>query len=156
MLSELEIAELFDTELRVAPITSLRSLEYVLKEVQLFSTSDERRRVLQEIEQAFRPRDQDQYDTEETTLSIGVKKLLSLTEMARQDPAQAGERLVLSLTEQAMGYSALPPQRQPRRIKAEGSPNAEQAMGYSALPPQRQPRRIEAEGLPNAMDYYGV
>jgi len=105
MLSELEVTELFDTELRIAPITSLLSLEHVLKEVQLFPTSDELRSVMQEIEQAFRPRDQGQYDTGETTLSIGVKKLLSLTEMARQDPAGAGRSLVFSLKDQAMGYN---------------------------------------------------
>jgi len=131
VLSELEVTELFDTALRVAPITSLSSLEYVLKEVQLFPTSDERRRVMQEIEQAFRPRSQDQYDTEETTLSIGVKKLFSLTEMARQDPAGAGRSLVSSLKEQAMGYNGPPPQ-------------------------DVQPRRIEGEETSNPMDYYGV
>jgi vesicle-fusing ATPase len=118
MLSELEITELFDTELRVAPITSLRSLEFVLKEVQLFPTSEERRVIMQDIEQAFRPRGQDQYDTGETTLSIGVKKLLSLTEMARQDPAGAGNSLIVSLKEQAAGYNGPPPQVR-QRIKAE-------------------------------------
>lgn len=119
MLSELEVTELFDTELRVAPITSLPALEYVLKEVQLFPTSDERRWVMQEIEQAFRPRDQEQYDTGETSLSIGVKKLLSLTEMARQDPMGAGKSLVFSLREQAMGYNGAAPQGvRPRRITA--------------------------------------
>ena len=131
MLSELEVTELFDTELRVAPITSLHSLEHVLKEVQLFPTSDERRWVMQEIEQAFRPRDQEQYDAGETTLSIGVKKLFSLTEMARQDPAGAGKSLVFSLKEQAMGYNGPPPQN----VK---------------------PRRITAEESPSPMDYYGV
>jgi vesicle-fusing ATPase len=131
MLSELEVTELFDTELRIAPITSLLSLEHVLKEVQLFPTSDERRWVMQEIEQAFRPRDQEQYDTGETTLSIGVKKLLGLTEMARQDPAGAGRSLVFSLKEQAMGYNGLPPQ-------------------------VVQPRSRKAEETPGPMEYYGV
>lgn len=127
MLSELEVTELFDTELRVAPITTLLSLEYVLKEVQLFPTSDERRWVMQEIEQAFRPRDQEQYDTGETTLTIGVKKLLSLTEMARQDPMGAGKSLVSSLREQAMGYNGPPPQQ--RRIKAEETSSARDYSG---------------------------
>jgi len=131
MLSELEVTELFDTEMRVAPITSLRSLEYVLKEVQLFPTSDERRSVMQEIEQAFRPRDQEQYDTEETNLSIGVKKLFSLTEMARQDPTGVGKSLVFSLKEQAMGYNG-------------------------PLPQDVRPRRTKAEETPGPMDYYGV
>ena len=131
MLSELEVTELFDTELRIAPITSLLSLEHVLKEVQLFPTSDEQGWVMQEIEQAFRPRDQGQGDTEETTLSIGVKKLLSLTEMARQDPAGVGRSLVFSLKEQAMGYNGLPPQ-------------------------DVRPRRIKTEGTSGPMEYYGV
>jgi len=131
MLSELEVTELFDTELRVAPITSLLSLEHVLKEVQLFPASDERRRVMQEIEQAFRPRDQEQYDTGETTLSIGVKKLLGLTEMALQDPAGAGKSLVSILKEQAMGYNGPPPQA-------------------------AQPRRMKAEEASGPLDYYGV
>ena len=46
VLTDLGLNEVFDSEMRVPPIASLQALEVVLKEVQLFSTSDARRRAV--------------------------------------------------------------------------------------------------------------
>ncbi|PVF99964.1 AAA-domain-containing protein [Serendipita vermifera] len=115
MVEELEMAELFDTELRIAPITALPALEAVLDEVQLLEEPSERQEVMAGIDEAFRPRTRDEQSIYgDTKLTIGVKKLLNLTEMARLDPGQVGARLVSSLIEQASGGVSAPPRR--RRV----------------------------------------
>ena len=90
MLTEMQMTEVFDSEIRVPPISSLRPLERVLKEVQLFSSSDERRRAINMLEQAG--------FGGEGRLNVGVKKLLSVIEMARQD-----ENVAEKLTSALMG-----------------------------------------------------
>ncbi|KAG8858031.1 transport between ER and Golgi ATPase protein [Serendipita sp. 411] len=116
MVEELEMSELFDTELRVAPVTSLRAVETIMDEVQLLQDPSERRQVMQDIQQAFQPRTRDEQSIYgETKLSIGVKKLLNLTEMARLDPGQVGARLVSSLIDQAAGGATAPPAQGRRR-----------------------------------------
>jgi len=126
MVEELEMAELFDSELRIAPLISLRALEKVLDEVQLLEEPSERRQFMSDVEQAFQPRTMDEQNLYgETKLSIGVKKLLNLTEMARLDPGQVGARLVSSLIEQAAGGAAVPPRRRrvaPPPMEGEVSP----------------------------------
>jgi vesicle-fusing ATPase len=125
MVEELEMAELFDTELRIAPVTSLRALEAVLDEVQLLQEPHERRQVMGDIDDAFRPRTRDEQSIYgDTKLTIGVKKLLNLTEMARLDPGQVGARLVSSLIEQASGGASAPPRRRraPEPTEDEMSP----------------------------------
>ena len=83
------MSETFDSELRVPPLSSLRSLEFVLREVDLFRNSDQRRSAMGMLEQAG--------FAEEGRLMIGIKKLLSVVEMARQEPEETAERLVLAL-----------------------------------------------------------
>ncbi|KAG9000183.1 transport between ER and Golgi ATPase protein [Tulasnella sp. JGI-2019a] len=89
MLTEMQMIEIFDSQIRVPPISSLRSLEIVLKEVELFRSSDERRRAMGMLEQAG--------FAGEGKLNVGVKKLLSVIEMARQEPEEVSERLVTAL-----------------------------------------------------------
>ncbi len=43
-LTELQLTDLFDAELRVPPISSISALEYVLKEVELFKDGRELKR----------------------------------------------------------------------------------------------------------------
>lgn len=77
------------------PISNLKALEYVLRDVKLFPSSDERRQAVQMLGEAgFAASSKD-----ETMhgLHIGVKKLLSIIEMARQEPDKAAERLVGAL-----------------------------------------------------------
>jgi len=109
MVEELEMAERFDAELYIPPITSLRALSTVLDEVQLLQDDRERNQVMSDVEVAFRPVTRDEMALyEETKLSIGVKKLLNLTEMARLDPDQVGGRFVSSLIEQSRGAATVP------------------------------------------------
>lgn len=78
--------------MRVPPISNLKALEYVLRDVKLFSTGDERRQAVQMLGEAgFAASSQDESIR---GLHIGIKKLLSIIEMARQEPDKAAERLV--------------------------------------------------------------
>jgi vesicle-fusing ATPase len=74
MLSDMQMTEIFDAEIRVPPISNLAALERVLAAVEL--PSGERQRGMAMLEQAgYR---------NEGRLNVGVKKLLSVIEMARQ------------------------------------------------------------------------
>ncbi|KAH9943139.1 vesicular-fusion protein SEC18 [Epithele typhae] len=93
VLTDLGLNEVFDSELRVPPIASLHALEVVLKEVELFPSSDERRRAISMLMQAgFGGSEED-----EGRLNVGIKKLLSMVEMARQEPEAIAERLMNAL-----------------------------------------------------------
>ncbi|CCA70665.1 related to SEC18-Vesicular-fusion protein, functional homolog of NSF [Serendipita indica DSM 11827] len=129
MVEELEMAELFDSEMRVGPVSSLRGVEVVLESVDALENPQERRQVMQDIEDAFRPRTREEQALYGATkLSIGVKKLINLAEMAKLDPGQVGARLVSSLIEQAGGGASKPPAR--RRV-AEGEPESPGYYGIS-------------------------
>lgn len=95
VLTEIGLSEAFDSELRVPPISNLDSLEYVLREVSLFSSGDDYRAAIQMLREAgFASSSQ---DIGANGLHIGVKKLLSIVEMARQEPDNAAQRLVGAL-----------------------------------------------------------
>ncbi len=89
MLTEMQMNEVFDAEIRVPPITSLRALDRVLDEVQLFSSRNDRGRALALLEQAG--------FAQEGHLNVGIKKILSVIEMARQDPNDVAEKLCSAL-----------------------------------------------------------
>ncbi|KAK7696285.1 hypothetical protein QCA50_000939 [Cerrena zonata] len=93
ILTDLGLSESFDAELRVPPISSLRSLAYVLDEVQLFSRRDEREQAIHMLEQAGFGGE----DETSSRLNIGIKKLLNVIEMARQEPENVADRLTTSL-----------------------------------------------------------
>lgn len=80
--------------MRVPPISNLKALERVLREVELFPSGDERRQALRMLEDAGLGSSQDQLSSR---LQIGVKKLLSIIEMARQEPENVAERLAGAL-----------------------------------------------------------
>ncbi|KAG5650118.1 hypothetical protein H0H81_000615 [Sphagnurus paluster] len=85
ILEDIGFSETFDSELRMPPITTLRALEFVLREVELFKTSEERKQAIKSLEDAgFK-------------FQIGIKKLLSMIEMARQEPDNVVQRLVGAL-----------------------------------------------------------
>lgn len=88
MLTDMEMVDAFDAEIRVPAINNLQSVAAVLKEVQLFSDERSLRHCLGLLEQAG--------FAGEGKLNIGVKKLLTMAEMARQDPDPA-EKLVGSM-----------------------------------------------------------
>jgi len=93
VLTELGLSECFDSELRVPPISNLQSLENVLREVALFPTTEERRKAIRIMEQAGFTSD----PGDPSRLQIGIKKLLSVIEMARQEPESIAERLTGAL-----------------------------------------------------------
>ncbi|TCD70005.1 transport between ER and Golgi ATPase protein [Steccherinum ochraceum] len=95
VLTDLGLSESFDAELWVPPIASLRSLEYVLKEVELFHDASQHRNAMHMLQQAGF----DGTDEQDSRLNIGIKKLLSVIEMARQEPETVAERLTGSLME---------------------------------------------------------
>ena len=89
ILTDLGLADTFDQELRVPPISSLRAMEHVLQELELFPSDQHRKRAIQMLEEAgFAGR-----DVLSPKLQIGIKKLLSIVEMARQEPENVAERL---------------------------------------------------------------
>jgi vesicle-fusing ATPase len=88
MLSDMELTDAFDADIRVPPITSLTAVDHVLREVELFRSEEEYQTAKRLLQQAG--------FAEEGRLNVGVKKLLSMAEMARQDPNPA-EKLVGSL-----------------------------------------------------------
>ncbi|KAI0340747.1 AAA-domain-containing protein [Trametopsis cervina] len=92
ILTDLGLSESFDSEIRVPPVTTLRALDHILEEVQLIPNQKERQHTIGMLEQAG-------FGDQEGTggLNIGIKKLLSVVEMARQEPEAVGERLVTSL-----------------------------------------------------------
>lgn len=90
VLSEIGFTEVFDSELRVPPIATLQAIEHVLRSVDLFSSEEETRETLALLEEAgFGTRD----DVTSSRLHIGIKKLLSIIEMARQEQDNVPLRL---------------------------------------------------------------
>lgn len=91
MLVETQLAEVFDADLRVPSITSIQALNVVLREVELFPSDEEREHAIAQIEAAGFGKESGGYGGR---MEIGVKKLLSAIEMARQEPENVSERLV--------------------------------------------------------------
>lgn len=93
MLTDLGLSEIFDSELRVPPVSSLRAVDQVLEELELFPSGQARREAIRMLEQAgFGSLDAPEDDTS-SRLNVGIKKLLSIVEMARQEPDAVAERL---------------------------------------------------------------
>ncbi|KAI0080819.1 AAA-domain-containing protein [Panus rudis PR-1116 ss-1] len=93
VLDELGLLDSFDAQIRVPPISTLSSLKVVLDEVQLFPNRQDRDKALRMLQQAGFSDD----DESSSKLNIGIKKLMSVIEMARQEPEAVAERLTSSL-----------------------------------------------------------
>ncbi|KAJ7098764.1 vesicular-fusion protein SEC18 [Mycena belliarum] len=87
----------FNAVMRVPPITSLSALEYVVREVDLFPADEDRRDAIRMLRDAGF--DKKSRDDPSSRLQIGIKKLLSIIEMARQEPDSVAERLTTALME---------------------------------------------------------
>ncbi|CAK5262535.1 unnamed protein product [Mycena citricolor] len=86
----------FDVTMRVPPITSLAAVEHVMREVELFDSDAQYRDLIHMLRDAGF----DQRANDPTSrLQIGIKKLLSLIEMARQEPDNVAERFLTALME---------------------------------------------------------
>jgi len=90
ILRDMDVESAFDTDIPITPINSLEGVDHCLREVQLFSSPGEQQRAMQMLREARLGEDG------RAELLIGVKKLLSMAEMARQDPDPAF-KLVSSL-----------------------------------------------------------
>ncbi len=75
----------FDAELHVAPIRDLTALDRVLEAVELFRSTHDRAHAVDMVRQAR--------SRVSPMLNIGIKRLLSIIEMARQDHEAVAERL---------------------------------------------------------------
>ncbi|GAA5913743.1 hypothetical protein JCM6882_002331 [Rhodosporidiobolus microsporus] len=89
MLTEMDAMDAFSTTLRVPAITTLSQLQSVLADVALFRSPQELQRAVDLCRQAGLDQD--------GKLQIGVKRLLSLVEMCRQDQDSALDKLVTEL-----------------------------------------------------------
>ncbi|KAJ7749250.1 vesicular-fusion protein SEC18 [Mycena olivaceomarginata] len=96
ILTDLGFAD-FNSVLRVPPVTSLSALEAVIREVDLFPQEEDRRDAVRMLRDAGF--DRKSRDDPSSRLQIGIKKLLSILEMARQEPDAVAERLVTALME---------------------------------------------------------
>ncbi|KAG6828494.1 hypothetical protein H0H92_007810 [Tricholoma furcatifolium] len=107
ILTDIGFSETFDSELRVPPISSLSALEFVLREVELFRNADEQGHVMHSLRQAgfageglhvVRKGDvESESDELAPKFQIGIKKLLTIIEMARQEPEDVAPRLTGAL-----------------------------------------------------------
>lgn len=91
------MSEVFDSDIYVPPITTLRSVKKVLREVSLFTREEELNRTISMLRQAGFGDGDDEFESGSGTLQIGIKKLLSVIETARQEPDEVAERLVRAL-----------------------------------------------------------
>jgi vesicle-fusing ATPase len=91
VLAEVGLSEAFDSELRVPPISNLESFEYVLRAVELFETDQQFGTAINMLAKAGFPSGEDE---SMNGRHIGIKKLLSIIEMARQEPDHAVQRLI--------------------------------------------------------------
>ncbi|WVR03176.1 hypothetical protein IAU60_000167 [Kwoniella sp. DSM 27419] len=83
ILQDMDVLSAFDTDIPISPITKLEGVEHCLREVGLFENQSDLQRAIQMLREA-------KFGQEgRSELSIGVKKLLTLAEMARQDPDPA-------------------------------------------------------------------
>ncbi|KAF8437225.1 vesicular-fusion protein SEC18 [Boletus edulis BED1] len=94
---DLGFSEVFDASIKVPPVSHLGQLEVVLRSVELFASESELRETLRQLSSAGFPRNASEAETPTLPLLVGIKKLLSIIEMARQEPESAGQRLMNAL-----------------------------------------------------------
>ena len=83
ILRDMDVDSAFDADIPIPQIDTLDAIDHVLREVQLFTSPGEHQRAMQMLMDA-------RYgEGGRPPLLVGVKKLLSIAEMARQDPDPA-------------------------------------------------------------------
>lgn len=78
---------MFDTQIKVPPVCNLEQLEVVLRNVDFYNASIEELLVSLPY-----PKDAAASEDTKTPLLVGIKRLLSIIEMARQEPEEAAIR----------------------------------------------------------------
>lgn len=89
VITDTQMSEIFDSQIRVPPVSSLASIEAILKSVELFPSPNDLKRAMQMLAEAG--------FAGEGRVNVGVKKLFSIVEMARQEPEDPASRLVTEL-----------------------------------------------------------
>lgn len=79
----MDVESAFDTDIPISSINSIAAVDHCLREVQLFPSDQEHQRAMQMLKEAKFG------EAGRGDLLVGVKKLLSMAEMARQDPDPA-------------------------------------------------------------------
>lgn len=98
MLAEMDAMDAFSTTVSVPALTSLAQISALLDSVALFPESaqgaqgGEKERVMRALEQAGV-----EDAAREGRWAVGVKRLLGICEMCRQDGDRAGDKLVAEL-----------------------------------------------------------
>jgi len=91
---ELELSDSFDAKLNVPSISTLHSMKLAIKELELFSNSGDLQRTISRLEDSgFGKGD----EFERAKRSVGIKKLLTIVEMVRQEPDDLPNRLVSAI-----------------------------------------------------------
>ncbi|KAI6034599.1 P-loop containing nucleoside triphosphate hydrolase protein [Pisolithus microcarpus] len=91
-LVDLGFTEVFDAQIKVPPISNLEQLDVVLRDVDFYDTS-----VQEMVRSLPYPRNAVESETSDVPLLVGIKKLLSIIEMARQEPEDAAIRFMQGL-----------------------------------------------------------
>lgn len=99
MLRQMEIMDIFDADISVLPIMSLAAIMSVVEAVDLYKPQDAG---YQKIEKTL----QQAGYVDEDRVNIGVKRLLSLIEMARQDMDDPAAKLLNSLKNTMLANTA--------------------------------------------------
>jgi len=93
MLLDTELPQAFDKDIYVPPISTLPAFENVLRHLHLFRNDEELRYAMQLVaESGFGAG-----HSQGSGLVLGIKKLLSIIEMARQEPENSAARLKSAL-----------------------------------------------------------
>lgn len=87
---DFQLSDAFEAESYVPAVSSLPSVEFIFRAVQLFDSNGEYSVIMKRLQAAGFGDD----DSSPRKLQLGVKKLLSTIEMARQEPELVVERLV--------------------------------------------------------------
>ncbi|KAG8218986.1 P-loop containing nucleoside triphosphate hydrolase protein [Butyriboletus roseoflavus] len=96
-ITDLGFSEVFDASIKAPAISHLGQLEVVLRSVELFADDSELRDTVRQLSSAGFPRTASEAESPTLPLLVGIKKLLSIIEMARQEPESVGQRLMNGL-----------------------------------------------------------
>ncbi|GJJ06488.1 hypothetical protein Clacol_000680 [Clathrus columnatus] len=89
---DFQLSDVFEAEIYVPPVVSLSSVDFVFKAVQLFDSDSDRINAIRKLQEAGFGDD----DNSRKKVQLGIKKLLSIIEMARQEPEEITHRLIMA------------------------------------------------------------
>lgn len=87
---DFQLSDVFEAESYVPAVSSLSSVEFIFRAVQLFDSNAEYSIIIKRLQAAGFGDE----DNSTRKLQLGIKKLLSIVEMARQEPELVVEKLI--------------------------------------------------------------